>query len=422
MYRLILLARMPAFFLATAFLCRLKLPVQAVLWIVSGIQVLVLKRQREKEEDLRQRAEEGYFYMEQLIYSFRKHHKIPAALHDMTLITEGRLYRCTARAAEQLEKDVVSENLFQTAFSGIEAEYGMPLLRQLHTFLIRVEEQGGDCTTALNLLLEQLRTWKKYENAFWSRKKSIQSRLVLAIVLSCFICLAVVRMMPAGSRVTELLAYQICTGTGLFLFQLLYLLFRTVSAGDQRESRQLDMQQIEKLYLRLESSMHGPRYLRAVRRLEKEVRLYFSEWMFDMILRLQTENVQTAIAHSLDDAPEVLVRPLYRLIQQQQADPVSIQPYLNFLKELELPEVHAVMLQLYAINDMGKEEIREQIYAMLEQNQRMEEVADELKADTVLSWMGMLAALPMLVSVAVLVINLSLMLFSFLGRMHLYKG
>ena len=76
------------------------------------------------------------------------------------------------------------------------------------------------------------------------------------------------------------------------------------------------------------------------------------------------------------------------------------------------------MMQLYAINDMGKEEIQEQIYAMLDQNQRLTEVAAELKMDSVLSWMGLLAAVPMLVSVVVLVINLSLMLFSFLGDMY----
>ena len=146
--------------------------------------------------------------------------------------------------------------------------------------------------------------------------------------------------------------------------------------------------------------------------------MHFPEWMFDMILRLQTENVQTAIFRSLDDAPEVLVRPLFQLIRQQQADPVSIQPYLDFLKEFNLPEIHAVMMQLYAINDMGKEEIQEQIYAMLDQNQRLTEVAAELKMDSVLSWMGLLAAVPMLVSVVVLVINLSLMLFSFLGDMY----
>lgn len=77
------------------------------------------------------------------------------------------------------------------------------------------------------------------------------------------------------------------------------------------------------------------------------------------------------------------------------------------------------MLQLYAINDMGREDIQEQIGAMLDQNQKMTEVAEELKADNILSGLGMLAAVPMLVSVVVLLVDLTLMLFSFLGEVYI---
>lgn len=420
---IVLMGRMPLFFLVTAYLCNLKLPVLIAAGSVSACMIPILIRQKKKEEDQRRKLEESSFYMEQLIYSFRRHHKIPAALRDVSRITEGNLKRYVTEALEKLEGDFVEDDLFQRAFIHIETEYGHHLMHVLHTFLIRVEEQGGDCVLALELLLNQLSDWKKNQKTFAGRKKSIQSRLVLAVILSCLICLAVVRMMPAAADVADITAYQLCTGTGLVIFQVLYIVFSTMSAGaglektgmeeNSRESRQL-----EKLYRQLDSPVHGIRYWSTVRRLEQEISMHFPEWMFDMILRLQTENVQTAIAHSLDGAPEVLVRPLYRMIRKQQEDPVSIQPYLDFLKEFDLPEIHAVMLQLYAVNDMGKEEIKEQIYAMLDQNRHLTETAFELKTDSVLSWMGMLAAVPMLVSVIMLVVNLSLMLFSFLGEMY----
>lgn len=414
--------------------------------------------------------------MEQLIYSFRKHHKIQAALRDVSMVTEGLLNQCTIQALDRLEQHFEGENLFRYALSGIEEEYGHNLMHTLHVFLIRVEEQGGSCTMALGLLLNQLREWKKNQKAFARRRKNIQNRLVLSIILSCLICLSVVRMMPVSQSVTELWAYQVCTGIGLAVFQILYLLFRTMSAGSGMEKlgpeksgleryrlerfsleryrlsrfklerfklekaasgepglgkqgkagrkrselseKDREVREIERLYAGLDSPIHGVRYWSTVKKLERRIRLQFPEWMFDMILRLQTENVHTAISHSLDDAPEVLVRPLYRLSEHLQADPISIQPFLNFLKEFNLPEIHAVMLQLYAINDMGREEIQEQIYAMLDQNQKMAEVAAELRADSELSGMGMLAGIPMLVSVVVLIINLSLMLFSFLGEIY----
>lgn len=436
MNRRILTIRMPAFFLMAAVFCNLKLLGIVFTGVLAAAMIPVLVRQEEKEENQQKHLEESAFYMEQLIYSFRKHHKIQTALKDVSMLTEETLNRCVMCALDRMERHSGEENLFRYALSCIEEAYGNNLMHTLHVFLIRVEEQGGDCTMALGLLLDQLREWKKNQKAFAKRKKSIQNRLVLSIVLSCLICVSVVRMMPVSGTVTELLAYQLCTGGGLAAFQILYLLFRTMLSGSGLEKigmekaggkgwrkgrvseEERERKEIELLYTRLDSPVHGIRYWSTVRRLERQIRLQFPEWMFDMILRLQTENVQTAIAHSLDDAPEVLVRPLYRLIQHLQADPVSIQPFLNFLKEFNLPEIHAVMLQLYAINDMGRTEIQEQIYAMLDQNQKMTEVAAELKKDSELSGMGMLAALPMMISVVVLIINLSLMLFSFLEEMY----
>lgn len=421
--RWILLSRMPVFFFVTAVLCGLKQPVLLPVGLISAGMMPILFNVKRNEEKLSRRLDDSTYYMEQLIYSFRRQHKIPASLRDVSRITEGELNRCIVRALSRLEGGLEEDDMFRSAFSCIEAEYGCHLMHLLHGFLIRVEEQGGDCTLALGLLLNQLRDWKKNQKAFAGRKKSIQSKLTLSIVLSCLICLSVVKMMPVSTGVTELMAYQVCTGTGLVIFQMLYVLFCTLSTGTGFEKTGLpeesrEAKRVEKLYLHLNSGMHGIRYWSSVRRLEQEISIYFPEWMFDMILRLQTENVQTAVSRSLDDAPEVLVRPLYQLIRQQQADPVSIQPYLNFLKEFHLPDIHAVMLQLYAVNDMGRDEIQEQIYAMLDQNQHLTEVAAELKTDSVLSWMGMLAAIPMLISVIVLVVNLSLMLFSFLGDMY----
>ncbi len=410
--------RMPVFFIIVALLCHLRLLGLVLIGIFSGVMVPVLVWQKLKEEDQQLLLEECSFYMEQLIYSFRKHRKILAALRDIAPIIQGRLKLCVESALYDMENHTSDENLFQHGLSKIEEIYQVHLLDTLHAFLIRVEEQGGDCNMALGILLDQLRAWKKSQKEFLRRKKSIQSRLILSVVLSCLICLAVVRMMPVLDTVIASPVYQFCTGAGIMVLQAVYLWFRTIDRK-QRKVQQQDDVQIAKMYARLHSSGRGPGYWRCVKTLEQQIQQQFPQWMFDMILRLQTENVQTAINRSLDDAPEVMVRPLYQLSEELQVDPVSIQPYLNFLEEFQLPEIRAVMLQLYAINDMGREDIQEQIGAMLDQNQKMTEVAEELKADNILSGLGMLAAVPMLVSVVVLLVDLTLMLFSFLGEVYI---
>ncbi len=409
--------RMPVFFVVTAYACYMPLPVLAVIGAVSCGMIPVLMRQRRKEDEQQELLEESSFYMEQLIYSFRKQRKILASLRDLALIAQGRLKSSVDEAVLRMEAHSSEEDLFRHGFSKIEEVYQVPLMNTLHTFLVRVEEQGGDCNMALSILLDQLRAWKKSQNEFLRRKKGIQNKLVLSVLLSCLICLAVVRMMPILDTVIASRVYQLCTGAGLLGLQLLYLWFRHTD-GKIGKMQELQEEKIEKLYEGLQSSLHGARYWHCVKKLQQQIQMQFPQWMFDMILRLQTENVQTAITRSLDDAPEVMVRPLYQMSEELQLDPVSVQPYLNFLKEFQLPEIQAVMLQLYAINDMGREDIQEQIGAMLSQNQRMTEVAEELKADNCLSGMGMLAAVPMLVSVIVLMVDLTLMLFSFLGEIY----
>lgn len=322
---LMLLGRMPLFFLVTAKLCQLNWGFIAVMMGISVFLVLYLGQLKEKEAFQIQKMESSAFYMEQMIYSFKKHHKIPAALSDVSRMTGEPLKSYVNQALDRLEETETEEALFSYGLACIETEYGCPLMRVLHGFLIHVEEQGGECDAALHILLEELRTWKKSRKAFLSRKKAIQTKLSLAIVLSCVICVSVTRMVPSGEEITSQTVYQWCTGIGLILFQLLYMAFCRMAAlsdwqdqkTEAKEDTEREQNRIEKLYEEASSEVHGMRYLKAVRNLEKEIMLYFPEWLFDLILRLQTENVQIAISNSLQNAPMVLIPPLTRMIEEQ---------------------------------------------------------------------------------------------------------
>ena len=161
---------------------------------------------------------------------------------------------------------------------------------------------------------------------------------------------------------------------------------------------------------------HGIGWHLTAVRMEKEVRLFFPDWLFDMLLRLQTENLQTALHHSLDSAPEILIRPLCRLLRMVEEDPVSMEPYHDFLKELDLPEIHSMMLQLYAVNTMGKDDIPNQICAMLEQQRQMQEQAERIRLEERLTGIGLLAAIPMMLSILLMLWNMGLGMLSFLQR------
>lgn len=58
------------------------------------------------------------------------------------------------------------------------------------------------------------------------------------------------------------------------------------------------------------------------------------EWMFDMALLLQTNNVQVALAKSIESAETLLKQELMELVERITDDPENIQSYLMFFKVL----------------------------------------------------------------------------------------
>ena len=90
--------------------------------------------------------------------------------------------------------------------------------------------------------------------------------------------------------------------------------------------------------------------------------------------------------------------------------------YVSCLKELALPEVHSIMLQLSAVNTMGKADIPNQICAMLEQQRQMQEQAERIRLEERLSGIGLLTAIPMMLSILLMLLNMGLGMLSFLQR------
>lgn len=411
----------PFLFLLVTWRSDLKWMILLPLWISFGILEIMLIHLKRKGKKNRVKLEDGSFYMEQLLFSFRRHHKILAALKDVSVISPDGMGEAVRSASYELESGFADKCEFRQAFHKMEDLYGSHLMKRIHEFLIHVEEQGGECETALEILLAQVRSSKKSGKLFAEKYDLMRSRLTLSVVLSCLINYLIVRMMPEGCLLTEREAYQIGNGIAFLLYAVLYLFFYHITIwppdGKHLEKKEQKMiKQAKRWYEITVSKGHGMGWHLAAVQMEREIRLFFPDWLFDMLLRLQTENLQTALRHSLDSAPEILIRPLCRLIRMTEEDPVSMEPYQDFLKELDLPEIHSMMLQLYAVNSMGKDDIPDQICAMLEQQRHMQEHAEQIQLEERLTGIGLLAAVPMLISIVLMLLNISLGMLSFLQQ------
>lgn len=417
----LILAGPVCFFTAASWICALK-PVFILLpFLLSLLEVPLLYRIRKGQLFRQQMNQECFFYMEQMIYSFRKHHKIQAALKDLSRISQGRLREEVVFALDLLGGEQNEENLYQISLRHMQETYKSPLLEMIHGFLIRVEEQGGACNHALSLLLVQIQSERRQKQEFQRKKKNVERKLFVTVFLSVFICMVMVRMLQSVPGVFHQPLYQWLTSIGLSFFSILYFVFSCVLSASsfEKAGKQINSSMIKQYYQSMNASGRGVMHWKIHRKIERALRREFPDWLFGMLLRLQTENVHSAIIHSLDEAPEVLAIFLYNLIQQIEMDPVTAKPFTDFLKEFNLPEIHTVMMQLFAVTELGREEIQSQIVVMLEQNQRLEEAAGELRTEDALAGIGMLAAVPMLFSVLLMVADMGMVLLSFIQQLRI---
>lgn len=101
------------------------------------------------------------------------------------------------------------------------------------------------------------------------------------------------------------------------------------------------------------------------------------EWMFDMALLLQTNNVQVALAKSIESAETLLKQELMELVERITDDPENIQSYLMFFRDFDVPEIATCMKMLYSISVAGSGNVEKQLTDLVGHVHKMEEKAME---------------------------------------------
>ncbi|MGX8715838.1 MAG: hypothetical protein ACSW8A_08805 [Lachnospiraceae bacterium] len=387
--------------------------------LAAGGLCLFLYKLSLRQTAYEKHMEDTGFYMEQMVRSFRRNHKIRMALSDVSRISEGTLLMKVTEALQSLEGTIEQEDIFKASLRFVEDMYGCRLMSMIHVFMIRVEEEGGECDLTMDALLAQVRSWK-YEQRLWhNRRLSIRTKLCFSVLMACLVITACLKMVPGAASVQGALFSRILLAAGLLLFQIMtagfyYMPFRQTG----KKAKRKEDSEIDKLYEGLRSRYKGFKYRKTCRTLEKLIRIHFPEWLFDIALRLQTENVATAISNSLESSPKVLREPLCRLIHALEENPVSLQAYMSFTEELNLPEIRSAMLQLHAVNDMGKDEIQQQISLILQDNMKLEDDARNIQLEDAASLSGMMAAIPMFEAVVIMIVIMGSVMLTFLSQMN----
>ena len=408
-------------------------------------------------------------YMEQLLYSFRRKRKILTSLEDVYVAFEddkGPMKDLVAQAIEHIRLADTDGDIHREAFDIIEKEYSNDRLRNAHNFLIAVENNGGQVENSIDLLLDERAMWDERVHVFQKEKDTIKRNITVSIVFSLILCFAILYIFSmetlAQLAIPKNLLVQTTSAAVIIMNLLLFVKVSNRFSGSwlRKEGKQSDYQ-ILKDYFYVEN--YDPEkerklsiitacctsliwigglvfdkmlitaagalislfclfssqisYSLSKKSTIKELQKAFPQWMMELALLLQSDNVQVSIAKSLDSAPVVLRPELEALVEKFEEAPHSLKPYSEFLKNYDMSDIKSTMKMLYSVSTSGTVNIEEQIVDLIKKQNNLMDKAEKITNGDQLAGMTSLNMVPMLFCIVKSVCDMTILVFSLFSLM-----
>ena len=145
----------------------------------------------------------------------------------------------------------------------------------------------------------------------------------------------------------------------------------------------------------------------------KEVKYAFPNWLLDIVLLLQSENVQVALQKSQEHVPGVLRAELNQLTKRLELQPESAEPYHLFLHDFAIPEVHSAMGILYSLSIGNSGNGDKQISELVEKNLALLDDTERELLMSSASGMYVLFLLPVVVASFKLIVDMVFLMLAF---------
>ncbi len=375
------------------------------------------------------KAETEFFemtsYMEQLLCSYKRWGILPPALEDcIALYPEKSRMGCALRRSLYILKTgegVRDDNITERALSEIQQMYPSRRLQLMHEFLCGAEKMGGDREESLDILLCDLQMWKRRIHLYQKKKQFIRRENLLAVVLAFVLCGLSTFLIPRNMRnmLKNSAVFQISTTvvTILLLLTTTVLMYhltgtwldiwRTPSDKDQKREK--------RNYHLVKSNRGGISGYLAKRVCQKEVEREFSYWLLSVTLYLQGESVYQAAGLAQKQAKGIFAEETAALREAIYENPVSLQPYLSFFAELNMPEIQTGMKLLYAFGSNNYQDISRQIRFLVEQNNIVMDQYERRHLEEQIAGMGLLRQIPMVLACVKVILDMVILLLLTMG-------
>lgn len=363
-----------------------------LLYVFPFVILNAKKRKYEKN-----RFQNAASYLSHMNQSFQDTKSILTSLKETERKYRDGKMRNTLRAAiDHIQKSKNVRLGEQEALQMIEAEYDCRKMRTFHDFIVKAEAHGGECSKELKLLEKIKNEWVlAVENGYRTFCSNIYLMYFEAVIL-LIICAFIQQRFPGEFSVYRMRVVQIANTLLICLFIFLFKFFDRRSAKSLlADAKTMAEEEVEKGYATIEkldiknnlkrglpyglifivlfgvlffftkskavlaiglviilivSNIYNISYFAFYAQIKSELAAGVPEWVFDVVLLLQRENVQVAILKSIDNAPPVLKHELYSLQQKIIDAPADPNSYLTFLDRFEIDGVEDAMRTLYSIS------------------------------------------------------------------------
>ena len=359
-------------------------------------------------------------YMEQFLYSFQKSGKILVTLKDVEkLFANGMMHTRIQEAIAYIEDTYDEDHVEKKGLAMIEQEYPIHHVAMIHRFALQVEEKGGEYGEAIRLMLDARRMWADRSYELLKEKKRKRTQILISVLVSLLLCSVFVYVAERVSlSITGFTIVKVVTLLTLLLdIWIFYVADRKLSmeSMDETYDEKELLCQYEKVK-RSEEKQHAELGTRiAKKNVSRALQKMFPQWLLEVSLLLQSENVQVAIMESYDEAPVLMKPALRELIQKLQLRPTDMEPYLEFLQEYALPEIQSSMKMLYALSEGTGGNANNQISDIIRRNQLLLDQAQKMKNEDALGGLYALFLAPQLTGGAKMLVDMGMLFYAMMA-------
>lgn len=437
-------------------------------WIITGIICVYLlcvvplhRKLFLQQKKQITRYEDASMYIDTLLYAFVKEKKVIRAFEDVvSTLRDGEMKEVVKQALDHMILTFDDSQILRNSMKIIEDRYPCDRIASIHRFMCHVEFFGGEVKTPVDLLLEDKNRWITRIDAAISERKKMFVEIVLSVSVSIVICgiilyLPVMNMDISNNWLVQILSAFIVVLDQIILYRGQKSLTVDWLRLDEMEDEEFyarKMQQYKEydakkdkrnslllslipavvvvwcIFMQKEwfaaialvitavcLNQHLIGRKLATKRLCKNISSAFPKWLLDIVLLLQSENVQMALRKSIDMVPLVLKRELEDLNARLEIDPESSVPYHLFLKDFDLPEIHSAVGMLYALSIGNSSNADKQIGELISRNLVIMDIADTERLHNKNSGMYLLFLAPVLTASFKLLIDMAVFLLTFLS-------